>query len=49
MSKNYKNYYDKYEENFEEDELYGYEVKNIRRQTKKKVRKFKDYNDEYES
>lgn len=37
---NYKQSY--YEDDFED---YGYEVKNIRRQTKKKVAKFKDVND----
>jgi hypothetical protein len=48
MSKTYKKYYDKFEDDFNDEELYGYEVKNIRRQSKKKVKKFKDY-DEYES
>ena len=48
MSKTNKNYYDKYDNNYDDEELYGYEVKNIRRQSKKKVKKFKDY-DEYES
>ena len=37
---NYKQSY--YEDDFED---YGYEVKNLRRQTKKKVAKFKDVND----
>ena len=31
-----------YEDDFED---YGYEVKNLRRQTKRKVQKFKDVND----
>jgi len=47
MAKTNKNY-DKFTDNNYDKELYGYEVKNIRRQSKKKVRKFKDY-DEYES
>ena len=37
-----KNYY---EDDFED---YGYEVKNLRRQTKRKVQKFKDYNEDFE-
>ena len=48
MSKSYKKYYDKFEDDVNDEKLYGYEVKNIRRQSKKKVKKFKDY-DEYES
>jgi len=46
MAKSY-NKYDKYiEEDVADDaELFGYEVKNMRRQSKKKVRKFKDYDD----
>lgn len=45
MSKTNKNYYDKFDNFNDEEELYGYEVKNIRRQSKKKVKKFKDYNE----
>jgi len=45
MSKSYKKFYDKFEENYDDEDLYGYEVKNIRRQSKKKVKKFKDYNE----
>lgn len=48
MAKTNKNYYDKFDNFNDDEELYGYEVKNIRRQSKKKVKKFKDY-DEYES
>jgi mRNA deadenylase 3'-5' endonuclease subunit Ccr4 len=33
-----------YEDEFED---YGYDVKNIRRQSKKKVTKFKDQNDDW--
>jgi len=49
MSKNYNrnDRYDKYSELDNDFEDYGYEVKNIRRQTKKKVTKFKREVDEY--
>ena len=48
MAKNYRNdRYDKFTE-FEDDfEDFGYEVKNIRRQSKKKVTKFKTKDDDY--
>ena len=44
MSKSYK-YNDEFQQDdaIDEAESYGYEVKNIRRQRKKSVRKFKDY------
>ena len=46
MAKSY-NKYDKFidEDVADDAELFGYEVKNMRRQSKKKVRKFKDYDD----
>ena len=46
MSKSYK-YNDEFQQDdyIDEAESYGYEVKNIRRQRKKSVRKFKDYSD----
>ena len=49
MSKNFNrnDRYDKYSELNDDFEDYGYEVKNIRRQTKKKVTKFKKEVDEY--
>jgi len=50
MSKNF-NRNDRYDKSSEFDadfEDYGYEVKNIRRQTKKKVTKFKTREDYYE-
>ena len=47
-NKNYRNdRYDKYSEMNDDFEDFGYEVKNIRRQTKKKVTKFKRETDEY--
>ena len=47
-NKNYRNdRYDKYSELNDDFEDYGYEVKNIRRQSKKKVTKFKTRDDEY--
>jgi len=39
--------YDKYSEFNDDFEDFGYEVKNIRRQGKKKVTKFKTRDDEY--
>jgi len=49
MSKNFNrnDRYDKYSEFNDDFEDYGYEVKNIRRQSKKKVTKFKTKDDEY--
>ena len=46
MSKSYK-YNDEFQQDdyIDEAESYGYEVKNIRRQRKKSVRKFKDYSE----
>ena len=47
-NKNYRNdRYDKFQEFNDDFEDFGYEVKNIRRQTKKKVTKFKREVDEY--
>jgi len=46
MSKYYKYSNDRFEDELDDADSYGYEVKNIRRQQKKKVRKFKDY-DQY--
>jgi len=47
-NKNYRNdRYDKYSEFNDDFEDYGYEVQNIRRQTKKKVTKFKREVDEF--
>ena len=47
-NKNYRyNSNDKFKEFDEDFEDYGYDVKNIRRQTKKKVTKFKTRDDEY--
>ena len=47
-NKNYRNdRYDKYSEFNDDFEDFGYEVKNIRRQGKKKVTKFKTRDDEY--
>jgi len=50
MSKNFNrnDRYDKYSEFDADFEDYGYDVKNIRRQTKKKVTKFKTREDYYE-
>ena len=39
---NHNSKHNYYEDDFED---YGYEVKNLRRQTKRKVQKFKDVND----
>ena len=47
MAKNYRNSNDKFTEFDDDFEDFGYEVKNIRRQTKKKVAKFKRETDEY--
>ena len=49
MSKNYNrnDRYDKYSELNDDFEDYGYDVKNVRRQTKKKVTKFKTKDDDY--
>ena len=49
MSKNYNrnDRYDKYSELNDDFEDYGYDVKNIRRQSKKKVTKFKTKDDDY--
>ena len=46
MSKSHK-YNDEFQQDdyIDEAESYGYEVKNIRRQRKKSVRKFKDYSE----
>ncbi len=47
-NKNYRNdRYDKFQQFDDDFEDFGYEVKNIRRQTKKKVTKFKKEVDEY--
>mgnify|MGYP003325220618 CR=1 FL=1 len=47
--KNYRNNSDNPRYQFEDEfEDYGYDVKNIRRQTKKKVAKFKREQDYYE-
>jgi hypothetical protein len=47
-NKNYRNdRYDKYSEINDDFEDYGYDVKNVRRQTKKKVTKFKQREDDY--
>ena len=47
-NKNYRyNSNDKFKEFDEDFEDYGYDVKNVRRQTKKKVTKFKTRDDEY--
>lgn len=50
MSKNFNrnDRYDKYSELDNDFEDFGYEVKNIRRQSKKKVTKFKTRDDYYE-
>jgi len=48
-NKNYRNVrYDKFHEFNDDFENFGYEVKNIRRQTKKKVAKFKREVNEYD-
>ena len=48
-NKNYRyNSNDKFKEFDEDFEDYGYDVKNVRRQTKKKVTKFKTKDDWYE-
>ena len=39
--------YDKYSEMNDDFEDFGYDVKNVRRQSKKKVTKFKTRDDEY--
>ena len=47
-NKNYRsNSNDKFQEFKDEFEDYGYDVKNVRRQSKKKVTKFKTRDDEY--
>jgi hypothetical protein len=47
-NKNYRNdRYDKYSELNDDFEDFGYEVKNVRRQSKKKVTKFKQREDDY--
>ena len=49
MSKNYNrnDRYDKYSELDNDFEDFGYEVQNVRRQSKKKVTKFKQREDDY--
>ena len=48
-NKNYRsNSNDKFQEFKDEFEDYGYDVKNVRRQSKKKVTKFKTKDDWYE-
>ena len=47
--KNYRQSYDSKQQQLDDDfEDFGYDVKNIRRQTKKKVTKFKQAPDYYE-
>lgn len=47
-NKNYRsNSNDKFQEFNDDFEDYGYDVKNVRRQTKKKVTKFKQRDDDY--
>ena len=47
-NKNYRsNSNDKFQEFKDEFEDFGYDVKNVRRQSKKKVTKFKTRDDEY--